>query len=127
MQRALLFAILIVYCGVWMPPSVAQTATPTPSPTITCAPLPDVKMCSYTGLNGDCTIVIDRLNPITPPTVYARPTAKITVHVINPSPYEILSLDWKSTTAVVPQDTFSTAFSALILLLDENICICNYL
>jgi hypothetical protein len=28
-------------------------------------------VCSYTGLNGDRTITIDRLDPTTPPTVYA--------------------------------------------------------
>jgi hypothetical protein len=120
MQRAFVSAVLIVYCTVWGPRTVAQTATPTPTPTATpplvpksCEPLPAVKLCSYTGLNGDCTIVIDRLSPITPPTLYARPNAKITIHVIDPSPYETLSLDWKSTTAVVPPDSFATVFSAL--------------
>lgn len=111
MQRAFVRALLILYCSVWMPLSEGQTATP---PALKpCASPPAVKFCSYTALNGDCTIFIDRLDPITPPTVYARPIARITIQVINPSPFENLSLDWKSTTAVVPPDTFSAVFSAL--------------
>lgn len=79
-----------------------------------CQMLPvDKPTCSYTGLNGTCTITIDRLDPITPPTVYARPNAKIKIVVINPSPFENLTLDWKSTTAILPPDTFSTVFSAI--------------
>jgi hypothetical protein len=118
MLRTCVCAFAFVYCSVWGPVAIGQTPTPTPTQTPTpvpkpCAVAPSANMCSYTGLNSDCTILIDRLNPITPPTIYARPKAKITVSVINPSPFETLSLDWKSTTAVVPPDTFSTVFSAL--------------
>jgi len=69
--------------------------------------------CSYTALNGRCTITINRLSPVTPPTIYAKPNAVITVHVTNPSPLEQLSLDWKSTTAVVPPDVISAVFSGI--------------
>jgi hypothetical protein len=95
---------------VWAPFAGGQDAEPKPK---TCEVAPAATICSYTALNRDCTIIVDRLNPITPPTVYARENAKIKILVINPSPYENLSLDWKSTTAAVPPDSFSTVFSAL--------------
>jgi hypothetical protein len=108
MQRMCVSTFVLLNCWVWALPTAAGQGTKT------CEAIPVNKnVCSYAGLNGDCTITIDRLNPITPPTVYARPDAKIKVVVINPSPYENLSLDWKSTTAAVPPDSFSTVFSAL--------------
>ena len=81
-------------------------STPKPTPS-------SLTTCSYVALNGSCTVTIDRLNPIVPPTIYAKRDAVITVNVINPSPFEDLTLDWKSTTAVLPPDIFSTIFSAL--------------
>lgn len=108
MQRMCVRTFVLLNCWAWALPFAAAQGTKT------CERIPVNKnVCSYTGLNGDCTITIDRLNPITPPTVYAKPDAKIKVVVINPSPYENLSLDWKSTTAAVPPDSFSTVFSAL--------------
>jgi hypothetical protein len=108
MQRMCVRAFVLVNCWVWALPFAAAQGTKS------CDAVPvDKTVCSYTGLNGNCTITIDRMNPITPPTVYAKPDAKIKVVVINPSPYEKLYLDWKSTTAAVPPDSFATVFSAL--------------
>src|SRR5689334_5079662 len=103
MQRMCGRTFMLVCGWVWAVPFAAGQGAKS------CETVPVNKtVCSYTGLNGDCTITIDRLDPITPPTVYARPNAKIKVVVINPSPYGNLSLDWKSTTAAVPPDSFST-------------------
>ncbi|MGO8718682.1 MAG: hypothetical protein ACLQMO_05625 [Acidobacteriaceae bacterium] len=68
--------------------------------------------CSYTGLNRDCEITIDRARPATPPTIYARRGSTITILVINPSPFEALSLDFKSAQVIVPPDTFQAFMSA---------------
>ena len=69
--------------------------------------------CSFTALNRDCTLTIDRLRPVAPPTIYAKHGSKITVTVLHPSPFEDLTLDLKSATAIVPTDTFKTVFDAL--------------
>src|SRR5580704_6042412 len=109
MRKLFVRALVLGYFWVWsLPPAGAQGTK-----SCVVGPVAGQKVCSYAALNGDCTITIDRLNPITPPTIYASPSAKITVAVINPSAYENLTLDWKSTTAAVPPDTFSTVLSAL--------------
>jgi phage gp37-like protein len=72
-----------------------------------------IPACSYTITNGTCTVTIDRLNPVTPPTIYVKPTCKVQVIVQKPYPLERLTLDWKSNTTVIPPDTFSNAFTAL--------------
>jgi hypothetical protein len=70
-------------------------------------------LCSSTAMNGNCTLIIDRLNPTTPPLINAKRGSIITVTVLNPSPFEDLTLDLSSVTAQVPADQFSTAFSAI--------------
>lgn len=67
--------------------------------------------CSYTGLNSNCTITIDRARPAAPPTIYARRGSKITINVINPSPFETLSLDFTSAKIVIPPDIFQAFMS----------------
>jgi len=69
--------------------------------------------CSYSALNGNCTITINRLHPVAPPTIYARRGSRITVIVLNPSPFEDLSLDSKSDVANPALDAFSNGFSDL--------------
>ena len=65
---------MLVYFWVWaIPFAVGQDMK-------SCRVFPvNEPVCAYTGLNGNCTIVIDRLNPVTPPTVYARLNAKIKI------------------------------------------------
>jgi hypothetical protein len=67
--------------------------------------------CSYTGLNGNCTIYIDRASPAAPPTIYARHGSTVRVLVINSSPFEQLSMDFSSAKAVVPTDSFQAFMS----------------
>lgn len=63
--------------------------------------------CSYTGLNGgECTVVIDRSLPSSPATIYAHRGSTIKVLVVNPSPFEQLSLDFSSSKVIVPTDSF---------------------
>lgn len=70
-------------------------------------------VCSYTALNGDCSVFINRFSPVAPPTIYARHGAIITVKVLNLSRFEQLTLDLKSLTAQVPPDQFANGFAAL--------------
>jgi hypothetical protein len=58
-------------------------------------------------------VVIDRLRPTTPPTIYAKHNTDITVYVGDLSPFETLYLDWKSTTTSVPPDTFSAILAGV--------------
>jgi hypothetical protein len=89
-----------------LPLAVAQTDL--------CGDIPPVaNPCSFTALNGNCTLTIDRLRPVTPPTIYARHGSVITVTVLHHSPFEDLTLDLKSATATVPTDTFKSVFDAL--------------
>lgn len=69
--------------------------------------------CSYTAVNGDCTVTINRFHPISTPTIYMRRGSKIKVNVLNPTPFEDLSLDLKSATAQPPVDQFATGFTNL--------------
>src|SRR5690242_14798363 len=44
--------------------------------------------CSFSKTNGNCTLVIDRLNPLAAPTIQMYPGAGLTVIVMNPHPFE---------------------------------------
>jgi hypothetical protein len=52
------------------------------------------------------------MKPVTPPTIYVRRGCQVKVIVNDLSPLEDLTLDWKSSTVIVPPDTFQTAFNA---------------
>ena len=77
-----------------------------------CITNPLLTTCSYTGLNGGAvsSSTVHRL--LHPPTIYARHGSTITVEVINPSPFEQLSMDFSSAKSVVPTDTFQAFMSA---------------
>jgi hypothetical protein len=74
------------------------------------AVLPD---CSFTATNGNCTITINRMQPVTPPTIYVRRGCLVKVEAKDTYPLEDLTLDWKASATVLPPDTFQTAFSSL--------------
>src|ERR1035441_10265074 len=59
--------------------------------------------CSYTTTNNSCKVTIDRINPSTPPTIYVRPACKVYIIVQRAYPLERLTLDWKSSTIVIPK------------------------
>lgn len=74
---------------------------------------PDPQLCSFTGLNGDCTVYVDRMRPIAPPTIYARRGSKITLRVVNPSPFETVALDYKSGSDTLAPDMYSGLMNAV--------------
>jgi hypothetical protein len=79
-----------------------------------CGPVqPVANPCSFSALNSDCDLGIDRLRPLAPPTINIRRGHKITVEIAHPSPFEQLSLDLKSATSVAPADQWQSVFSAL--------------
>jgi hypothetical protein len=71
--------------------------------------------CSYSALNGNCRVTINRFNPVTPPTIYVKPACKVTVLVRQDNGYKLehLTLDWKQGSIVLPADIFSTVFTAI--------------
>lgn len=71
-----------------------------------------VNTCSYTGLNSGCTITVDRVRPITPPTIYARKGSVITMRVINLSPFESLTADITVAKVVVQPDVFQALMNS---------------
>lgn len=69
--------------------------------------------CSYTAINGNCTLPLNRTAPVAPPTIYVQHGHTVTVTVPNPLPFEHLTMDLKSATEQVPQDQFTNGFPAL--------------
>jgi hypothetical protein len=64
-----------------------------------------LKSCSLTGVNGNCTIVVDRMRAATPPTIYVRRGTIVTLSVINLSPLEKLTLDETAINTQIPIDS----------------------
>lgn len=71
------------------------------------------KPCSTEKVNRSCTITIDRLNPLQPPTLQMYPNAIVTVNFANGLDFESPSLDWQGSTAVAMPDPIATIFTAL--------------
>jgi len=95
MRRLCLVLILLVACVL---PANAQLA---------CSSVEygSDKACSLTGVNGNCTIIVDRMRAATPPTIYVRRGSIVTLKVINPSPLEKLELDETSINTQIPIDS----------------------
>jgi hypothetical protein len=74
---------------------------------------PVATTCSSTAMNNDCTVGIDRLRAVTPPTINVHRGSVITLSITDTTPFEQLSLDLKSATAQVPADQWQAAFTAL--------------
>jgi hypothetical protein len=107
MPKVLLFVFAAsVFCFATLSSALAQTECPT---------VADDKLptCSYAATNGNCKVTINRMNAVTPPTIYVKRGCSVKVSVTNPSPLEDLTLDWKSSATIIPPDTFQTAFGAL--------------
>jgi hypothetical protein len=105
--RNLLFALTVTLFSAWtLPSTLAQSQ---------CSSVADntSPTCSYAATNGNCKMSINRMNAVTPPTIYVKRGCSVKVIVTNPSPLEVLTLDWKSSATVIPPDTFQTAFGAL--------------
>ena len=63
--------------------------------------------CSTEKVNHDCTLTIDRVNLLQPPTLQMYPNAVVTVNIANGLPFETPSLDWQSSTASLTPDPSS--------------------
>ena len=99
---------LLVYAmglGEFTRPCEAQTSF--------CDPVPHQTTCSLMTINGSCEISLDRANPISFPTIYMKPGAKLSVTVYNTTPFETLTLDLTSFTGALRPDTFQTIFNSL--------------
>jgi hypothetical protein len=71
------------------------------------------KRCSFSGVNGNCYVEIDRLVGAQPPTIHVHRKSVVTVVVDHSSPFEVLTLDWKSSALVVPPDQALAAYNAI--------------
>ena len=72
------------------------------------------RICSTEKVNGDCTIYVDRLNPVTFATIPMRPGKKVSVKVLNPLPFETLSLDPQGAQAIAGTDQTSGFVTAAL-------------
>ncbi len=106
MRITLLVLAVIVGGFATLPPALAQSQ---------CKSVADDSSptCSYAATNGNCKVSINRMNAVTPPTIYVKRGCSVKVSVTNPSPLEDLTLDWKSSATVIPPDTFQNAFNSL--------------
>lgn len=91
-----LFAFLFLVCVF---PLYAQT------------PLPE---CSPSKTNSDCAIVIDRANPIAPPTIQMYEGGSVTVVLRGPNSFERYFLDYQTGTATLKPDVASSIVQGLL-------------
>lgn len=106
-------AVFCVLCGFTAKARASKEACPlTDEQARDAGKLPS---CSYSALNGNCRVTINRFKPVTPPTIYVKPECKVYVVVqpINGYKLEHLTLDWKQGSIVLPPDVFSTVFTAI--------------
>jgi hypothetical protein len=87
-----------------------QIPEPPPTPQVP----PKLKECSTETVNGDCTVTVDRNYPVASPTLQMRRDKKITVIVLNPLPFESLSLDPVSAQAVAGTDQAANFFNTAL-------------
>ncbi len=71
-------------------------------------------LCSTQKVNGDCTINIDRNYPVTLPTIQMRSGKKVTIDVVNPLPFEMLTLDPQSVQAVAGTDQIANFLTSVL-------------
>jgi len=69
--------------------------------------------CAFAAVNTTCTLELDRLNPVAPPTIYMRRGSKVEVHVKNALPFESLSMDLKAAAEQLPPDQFKNGFTSI--------------
>jgi len=82
--------------------------------------------CSTEIVNNDCLLTIDRYYPVALPTVQLRQGKVIRVQIVHPLPFEMLSLDLQSASAIAGTDPTSAMITNLIgnaksLLVSTNI------
>lgn len=70
--------------------------------------------CSIAKTNHDCTLTIDRGNPLAPPTIQMYPRAKLQVVVMNPYPFERYFMDYSSGQVALSPDVASSIVTGLL-------------
>jgi len=73
-----------------------------------------LRECSVTKTNNKCKLIIDRANPIAPPTVQMYSNQALTLVVKNPKTYERYFLDYQSGQAAVSPDVTSSIVQGLL-------------
>jgi hypothetical protein len=79
--------------------------------------------CSTEKVNRDCTFIVDRLNPLQPPTLQMYPRATVTVKIQHALPFEQVSFDWQSSTGVLTPDQSSAILNALSASLQKFVAV----
>ncbi|MGB9069420.1 MAG: hypothetical protein WCC21_12705 [Candidatus Acidiferrales bacterium] len=74
-------------------------------------PLPE---CSLSKTNTKCVLIVDRSNPVAPPTVQMYSGETVTVVVENPNPFERYFLDYQSGQATLKPDVASSLIQGLL-------------
>jgi hypothetical protein len=74
-------------------------------------PLPE---CSLSKTNTKCVLIVDRSNPVSPPTVQMYSGETVTVVVENPNPFERYFLDYQSGQATLKPDVASGLIQGLL-------------
>lgn len=69
--------------------------------------------CSLSKTNETCTLVIDRSNPVAPPTVQMYSDQQLTVKIKNPLPFERYFLDFTTGQAALTPDVTSSIVQGL--------------
>lgn len=69
--------------------------------------------CSTEKVNRNCTLTIDRVDLLQPPTVQMYPGTVVTVRIVNSLPFEQVSLDWQSSAGSLAPDEANAILTAL--------------
>ena len=78
------------------------------------APLYAEEECSVAKSNGDCTLTIDRRNPLAPPTIQMYPHKTLTVKIKDPYYFERYFLDYTSGQLALSPDVASAVLGGLL-------------
>ncbi|HEY9140668.1 MAG TPA: hypothetical protein VIN93_07235 [Bryobacteraceae bacterium] len=76
--------------------------------------------CSIAKTNKDCTLTIDRKNPLAPPTIQMYPGHKLTVQVESPYYFEHYFLDYSSGQSTLEPDIASSIVNGLLTPLQKG-------
>jgi hypothetical protein len=74
----------------------------------------NLRECSLTKTNTDCKLIIDRENPLTPPTVQMYSNQTLTVIVARPKFFERYFLDYQTGQATLTPDVASSIVQGLL-------------
>lgn len=79
------------------------------------------KECSLTKTNRDCTLTIDRLQPLVPPAIQMYPGARLQLRIRNPYPFERYFRDFQGGKVAPSPDVASTLVGSLLVPLQKGL------